>query len=971
MERRTGTPIATANKALLVLVGTTSGVIASMLGRVLDSKGGREGVQVVHFDSAPADTMRDDGDSASDCIALAGAGERSGDWGMNRFVHIAAPGEELMESVDAGEREGYDTLPPQAAQTVASATKEGVGGLRSVGPSAARANAKQIRGTLDQKVKALIDDKQELYSEQGTGLRVFEFTTSLGGTQGALSSIHRTLQDIARKARIALSTQRVIGVPGMERSEDMESAYSNTAAYFREAQAAASGVCMDLEFDAVGCEPQVVAEPSECDFLVSDVNDPPGMPRRIKLPALNALIANWFYLLIRTPLGARLSQVLMDFMDDADVENDRGERRKARSFGLSFITLGRHRLIRNGGVTLTGKAISALLAGSDEDVVQTDVKQFVRVHRLHEGAGYTEISSALCSGEERGEDLLERLRHVVGRTLSGLDPETFLNRGAEICQTAVEQSGDFKGTIDQNAGRLIDDVRAAMDDQVSRACWDHDRGITAAKAWVERARLVFENMKELAGEDQQESRAEVEELTDVVNAITNNAVPGFLKMGPLERYFAKAQVAELSKRYAIESARLAAMKVEDEARSGAIRVLSRIGELLHTHEAILTDLERSLADEAKSLAAEKERILHEDGTLMNPNGFRLDDDLDYYYSQTLRRPGDGDADVAMLEEREVKNLISQLGADGRAVPGTVDAESITKRLRTSAEERVRPYVMSLTAASEFFRRYADKPAELMRFLRERDAEAYERIRLRDTATEDNPCHIMRFVLAGRDRGAEIAAKLNRAASPRSATNGNAEYELLELDDDERIVLVQVMLTFPFSEVDVYRTSLGYYRQEAQALSYEKRHRTPMGRALPDIGVFASDRDAEVAMLRAYAIGALQTEGGNGSLRLVLHRHRVERVAIGTDIHDPACPFKDYATRVELASRFGCHWRLVGSEPIRRDLSLLSGGDSDATQSDGMGRLLIQLVSPEAVAILMEEMDFYERSTNPAACIWSK
>lgn len=963
--------------ALLVGVGTSAGAILNILRWLLAGFRNPERLGVLHVDSDRTFSF------AHLPIPLFQKNGADG-WGPDAFVHIPPPAEDFVKSIQRGERVGYDHVPPAVLDTLNGDDGIGVGGIVLLGNAAGILHEPRVRSAIRRAINRITDHRTEFNDHGDAPLVVFEIAGCLGGTWGALEPVHDVIVDEAHRMGIQVSFQRTILFPGIHPARDMGTSMANAAAWLQEFAATASSCRLRLLRLGKGEPPRVEPAQTGPVWVVSDMNNAPGKTSTVTTSELFTLVAYWHWLWLATPLGARLEQTLVDFHDDALGVDANGERRVGRTFGISFITMNHERIESFSAMRLVRLSLEALHGPVDIEEVEGEVRQFNRNHRLHEGANFAEVSNAIRSTNASGQmavDQVARFRNLFDANLAGLEGVALLRDGPGIADTTVAQTADTAARFRASREALVDHVVRDIDAHVLRWLWDPERGASYTQAWLAEGKRVFDRMVDLASNDLRQHEEQINKMSAAVQTMEAEAIPRFLNMGPIRRWFNRGPIQTLAEHYFRTRRALEMARKEGQARAEAIEALRAIGAAFEARHTAITALIDELAAASNMAGAEEERIRQWDGTLHNPNGFRLDDDLESCYRQVIARLGDKEAELDIVEQRAVHDLLVELGKHGDLLALSAEPGRIARELETIARNWIQPRVAALHVEDELFRRYPPGSEKLRRFMRERDRQAMERLTFSGTAEHDNPVHLLRFVCADSRRGTEIVRAVNDASYTRAQAQGNVQYELIGVADPQRITLVQVRLSFPPSQIGLYPACVSAYADCKRTLQFERNHTDLVGRYLPRPGMRSTPDDARIALVKAFAIPAdavnskpapLELVAENGVSEVVLIRWNGQRETLGTDLSVERHIARQYDVRVELATRFYTTWRIHGPDELRSRVLLLGAARAGKlVQPDPLALAIAPLVNDEAIQAVLDEMAWYKRNTDPNACLWSR
>jgi hypothetical protein len=906
---------------------------------------------------------------------------RNGDGAALRppLVLTPPPNQDLVTAILDGAVPDLSYAPPELLRLLTSNGLVGVGGKALLGRTCIGTNEIPIRGAFEALLARLTDARVALrgaHAERPP--RVIEVANCLGGMQGGLDRLHDLLADHAHRLGVALTFERIVLYPGVHPAKDMRGAMANAWVWTIEASARASGRYVELHFDRDGGRPVRRLAPVLPTWVVSDLNNASGKPATLETSALFTLLAHWLRLLTATPFGARLEAALVDFEDDARAVDPRGERRIARSFGLAFVTLNRERVARFTVQRLVRRALECLQGPVEAQAIEAAKRQFIRAQRLREGAGFREISEALLvlgPTGQAGLDQRTRFRRLFETQLEPLAGLALLRAVRDVFHTTVAQTRDAADHLREARRGLVARVVAEIDQAIRRGLWAPEWGVPHVQAWVQEGQRTCARLVELAAADRSQHGEQITGLQDVVQR-QEEAIARFLEMDAMGRWCNRRHMQTLAERYVREATALQVARLEDQAREEAITALQALAEVFADRGAKVTRLLDELASASTRASDEEARVRQWDGTLTNPNGLALDDDLDGLYQLVLSRPGEEAQDAAAVEQRAARELLQTLEQHGALLDLAQEEGRLATELTSLAFERVRTPIRDLHVQTELLRRYPADSEALRACLRARDHEAHERVTLKGTVELENPTQVLRFVCGDAHRATEIVQALNQAARPRA--QGQAQYEFVDTGDPEQLVLVQLRLSVPPSQLGLAPACREAYVQRSRGQAQESLHSTLVGRFLPEPGVPATDRDAQVALVKAWAIEALESSGAGA---LVYRGFLGEREDVDSALH----LFRQFAVRVEVSTRFYCAWQEYGPEPLRCRIVQLSalpealrqGSDAapqqeeQAPEAPPASRYVAGLLSPDAVRQVLAELEWYDRNTVPQATWWGR
>ena len=943
---------------VFVLIGTSASGISLTLGHLLEDVEKSERIKRLAFDS---DATQNYPHRTEPLVSRIGAGP----WEPNTFIPIPIPNQDISEAILSGERPGeFDNVPSSILQTLKNHDKVGVGGLVGLGDASGNLNQDRCREAVRNVFNQITDSRNVLYGRAEVPLVVYEIAGCLGGTWGALERIHEVIVDEADQMSITVIFHRIMIYPGVHASKDMVASMANAFAWTKEFAARSTGRYVQMRFDRVSNRPVRRLASVIPTWIVSDMSNSPGKPTTVDTPALFSMIAHWLRLVTATPFGSGLPATLVDFEDDALEVDDNGERRVARSFGLSFVTLDRERVARFGVQKLVRHSLEQLHGPVDPEQVDEEIRQFFHHHHLHEGAGFTDLSRILRSQDPQGQtrvDPVTRFRSLFEESIRHLRGIDLLKAAPNIFQTTVTQTADAAEQIRETRRGFVEQVERELDHYINHRLWDPDRGVAHIQAWLQEAKDTLEWMVGLAAEDRRQHVERIASLQHRVERLEEEAIPPFTTMNSSQRWFNRRHIHRLAHEYVLQAKALESARQEDLAREEAIAALKEIRAIFEDRHGCVSRLTEEMASAISSTRAEEERIRHWEGTLVNPKGVALDDDLDGLYTRILSRPEDEgqDQEEGAIESRAARELLLALQVRTDVLELVKGEGGIAATMESMAFERLRPAVLALHVQTELLRRDLD---ELKSLLSERDWEAFESVRL-NGATDHDRAQVVRFLYADDYRADEILQVLNQAAYLRGmGTAHNAQYRLTRHPGDaEYLIFVHLRLSIYPAQISLSSGCRKNYVLKERDSTCLPIHTELVGRFLPEQGVQATPLDAQIALIKAMAIGALEPANGNGSEAFVYCAYEGAHEPVDGDLR----LFRRFDVRVEVATRFYCDWREIGPNPLREQVLQLGAlVDGDVPEASPLSRQAAEYLDKRAVEKVIEELEWYGRNTLP-------
>lgn len=966
---------------LLIFLGTFLRTVYHNLGHLIDGGGQTERLQVI---CADADETNSHPNRAA---PLFPNGQK--ELASNSFVRLDLPPEDYRKSVLQGERGGEaDALSPEVLRKMVSNQGQGAGGQVVAGSLLGRLNGQRVQGKVRRCLQQITDATEEVANENGAEVRVLIAAGCFGAHGGAIEEVRHAVEKEATDLGHNAEFERLVSFPGNHPSRDMEQSQANSLSFLREQAARSTGryVWLRPNRETGDWEPSL-APTVEASFLESDKNNAPRTASTCGTKEFASLMAHVLALRITSPFGSRLDGDLIDFADDAQGYNKHGERRMVRSIGLSTVSLNRDRIRSYATERLSSRAWRLLQGrapapseGEGPDEVEREARDFLTRESLLEGEGYEDLSRHLRSeGTIEGLRPQDRFESVLERQLGDLEEGIERLQGAPDCRRMAEQQleDDWEDALRRAAEAKQSDSEEALRQFIEGKVWDLDSGVLYARELSDELATHLEAMIEKAEEANRERADRIEEQERALREIEDEGIGKFEEMNGFQRWMNQDQIQTLADRYLRRSTALLSARVNHAAGLKAVSILESLHDLAQDLHAKLTSAASWLDQAIDEATDEIDRIVEWNGVLDNPNGVRLgaaESDLEAFYFRALQREGEGDQeDEDLTEQNAARELIRRLEADGgpsflelvsEEDPETggdeTDGDRIEEYIRTQARGRVEPSVGNFHVQEELLRRYPDGAnGDLQGFLRARDRDAYERIRLTDLTDRDDGEQVLRY-LCGDDRhGQKLTGALNESAQPRD--NGEATYDFVDTGDSERLYVVQVRVSVPPGQVADLSTLRSAYRSRSQD-QFETLHTEPVGRHLPKLRGKEAKQDKQRALVKAYALGAL-SEGRP----LTYHTFEGEEENLLQKLESK----QNFDVRTEISTRFFCAYRLKGPEPLRSRLDALEEKLEAETSPDApVLDALTEEVSDEAIGDVREQISWYETNTVHQSALWN-
>ena len=935
---------------LFITIGTAAWSKLIQLRQLMDIGINLRPIKVLHFDT--------DGTRNFPHLAAPFDPEKNeANWGANSFIHIPLPNRDFVRSINNGLRPGFDNIHPTAFDTVGEGVV-GVGGNVLLASAITNAHYSKIRGAIRRVLKEITSIKNEL-STADTSLNIHEIAGCLGGTRGALENIHDIIVDEAHKMGISVSFNRIMLFPGVHLAKDPENSLANSAAWIREFSARASGRYIYLSYGKNG-EPTIKTAPVVPTWVISDTNNAPGTASTISTKELFSSVAHYLHLQLTTPLESRLDQMLVDFQGKSLKTNKFGEGRVAQSIGVSHITFNREYVAQSIIKKSVQRTLEHWLRSANSEEIIQNIENFVRDRRLREGADFSELSSALSSNKEVNH--VSRFRHLFNQSLENFSEIELLEKAPEISKmTQTQTMATAQTHMEESRFEFVGKIGYEIEHHTEHSIWAPELGISAALAWLTEGKRITSHMAVMATKNKK-AHEQLISLEENTRTIEEEDIPNFLNMKWVVRLFKLKSIQEKIRHYIELVQQLGILRLKNIAQTQAAQTLEEISEAFESQLTQVTQVREELTSTVATVKDELKKIKQSDQAFINPKGIALDGDLEELYSRILFQIGNENYELAEIETRFANELLIELKTHHNLFELCKNPGQLKAELEQLISKRIRPHVETLHVQTELIRRYNDKQLET--FFRERDRESHEFLPLDGCVEYDNTLHVVRLVCGDRLHGSHLTEMINQVAYDRA--DGNARYEFIDTGNPERLTLIQLRLCVPPSSIASYKVCRDTYEQVRKEMTYESMYTDLVGSFLPEPGVVATFHDAQVALVKALAINILQLDKSNGvpALKFCQYTKQLESVTSSLEV------FKQFNTRVEITTRFWCEWRLHSPAPIRKKIQRLKALILNIAQNPTtIEKIVSSLISKEALQTVLEELEFYDRNTNPLACLW--
>jgi hypothetical protein len=387
----------------------------------------------------------------------------------------------------------------------------------------------------------------------------------------------------------------------------------------------------------------------------------------------------------------------------------------------------------------------------------------------------------------------------------------------------------------------------------------------------------------------------------------------------------------------------------------AIGVLRGVLVALREHLAELQAAVDIIAAERDTAQGELQRIVAHRPDYRCPVGLPLiasAEDLEAFYVRLL--PAGGEEQVLA----DVHARLLELAEGTRVTDRGRFHEQIVSAVEATFGDRVR----QLHVVDELRRRFPD-PEQLGAVLQERVRESHEWIQLKDNSDRENGVFVIRLLGIDRKHAGDLPELLGRYDYQRGTG-----FQVVDIDDRDRIVFVQFRAVFPYSDWAHSAHADEAYERLSEHLPFEKFHVVPGERSLPLAGELLTDEAVRVLACKAWMLGRLRYDERDSTWFLLSSDETP--LALG-DTFDVLLGSEGYRRAVDIASHYACAYLARGPEWIIERLGHLravrTGKRSGATVAEHHVAVLV--ADDEVCDLVLRELDWWRKNSVPAAMQW--
>lgn len=879
-------------------------------------------------------------------------------WPVGTFHPVNLPGPSLVQQIETGYyRQGqFENLNPQALQALKSSSNAS-GGTPPNGWLAFATHQENLAQVIRRRFELILTQHREQVETANNGVQVILLASGFGGfASGTQESFARLILRIAREKQLEINLSRLLLIPGgTNTSKDSDNSRAVTAALLKEMTAISSGRHYHREkvFGSEDLE-TTTTRFVPC-FLFSDTNHAPGTPKGLLVSDFAGMVSEYLWTVATTDLGPRLDASIADFQIASQEPTVTGEPKFGASAGVSTIYLGRERLRQYAIARLKLAALDYAIAkgapsmnvGADAGMIQQEVQRFVDGHYLLEGGGVSNLSDWLLETPLEGGDLLSptRLKAMIANNTRHLKALELVKHGKERVQVACQQAGDIDVALPSRQAHLLATVIADL----AQKCWDclqdSHQGLLAVRAFLEKLVALLEHLISVSEGDDSLYEEEVGKYEDWLESFQTNAIPKLQREFAFARYFKQNEVEQEANAYLrmLEKYQLAQMK--QKAHWVATESLKR---LLEPVKAQLASLQAAVGGVQVALEQSRvqcQAVVDYQSRFECPNGLILiktEAQLQDYYHRIL--PDGGEPQVVIEVYRRAI-------ATEESFSILSDWQRLTARLEAEIAPKLSPKLNALHVVEELHRQYPGEEA-LGAVLKERDRESFEFIQLKDSADLEHGVKAIRLLGIDQNRAGDLLPILRRYAH-----ESRMNHEVVNTADPERIIFVQYRGVFSYKDWAHFDNAKEAYRRISRKTDFEKHHIVIGSRFLPFPGEMLTPEQAAVVVIKAWLLDRIETQpylclvAAGRNIKL----DRILEVLGGGEGYKPT---------VEVVSAFNCHYLEVGADAIRQRLALLQ-----AEEQDEVERAIAPFWNESVVALLNEELDWWERNTVRGAMVW--
>lgn len=910
------------------------------------------------------------------------ASENSPDvWPIATFIPCTAPGPATIEEIGKGAyKPQYDLTNPNAIKAL-QGNADAAGGTRPNGALITELHIPKIVEEFSKRLTNITQRRMESASTRQSKVRVILIGTTFGGfASAAKESIRRALRNTAARFGVEIDLLYIVLIPGgTNQPDNFDHTAAVTHAVLKEQAALATNSAWQCRVpDGSNLFEMEPVRPDPVLYL-TDTNNAPGTPHALSISDFNGLGAEIVLAIALTDIGEKLSAKFGDMASKSAIKNRFGENLSARSAGMSIIHLDRSRGKQFLTARIELEVLNRLLQDIDLKLVLQDVSNFLKTNHLLEGKGVTQLSDTLL--ESNGVNtfgVIEDFERVFGIHLSNSTESDPVVRAKRCYGLAVRQNGDVGTQLTTKANARYDTVVAQIQKYLTQLSLHPDFGVIGAQKWTEVmassiANLVMAANTETAVFETEVSTIQkrIEELEKPVPVQPKPEAKGFgLKnLFPFKGKSKESGQTPVSTsspgtdfaQYTSELVELYSAKARLQSHLEAIDLLGRLSSLLEQRlKGEATSSKIGLEIRRETLKNHIQHITEYRPNYECPVGLSLlntKEDFESFFSRLLP--------TGKVQET-LNAIFTKLTGDQVSLVSLGEADQL-RTLQQSIHNLLAEQIQVEHIVDELYRRFPTDES-LGAMLRRRDLESFEYLKLKDNADQEHTPYVIRYVAMDTKRQGEFLNILNRFA-----TKNRKEYEIVHIDDPERIIFFQFRAGFPVSSWIHYESGYEIYRRTFSTLPFDRHHVVPGDRFLPAPGRPLPESESRLIALKAWILERLAFDGEEESWKLLSALHRDFGQEIGSSVDALLEHFGSsdgYAHSVDVVSHFNCFYRMNGPDPIRQKLTLLHQTREGQTNTvNATNQKVAQFTRPEDVEKIRQELKWWEKNTVPAAMVW--
>lgn len=879
-------------------------------------------------------------------------------WRTGTFLPCQLPGPDMVRRIREGQHRGRFEYLNSEAVIALEGHGEASGGVRTNGWLAVETNRARIHQEIRRRFEAIITRRRVLASPSSGKVRVILVDGTFGGFgSGSNDWLRRFIPEIACEMRIDIDLSSIVLVPGTNVPKDPDSTFALTHAVLRELAAQSTGLHWHRRKRTSGNRVEMSKSLFMPTVIMSDTNHAPGEPKALSVENFHGMVAELLRAHCLTDIGPRIDALAADFQTLSLQLTSAGEPRFGRSAGIALVHLDRDRLFQFARAKMTDLLLSSSLDHADAQALQRDVRAFFEARRLVQGARVQQLSDRLL---ERGDgrrglvdaDRFHRLYHNNTAELTGM---ALLTEAPRRLQLSLQQSGNLETALTGRGDDLIVSLAADVRKRTDELARDRRTGCGGARQWNNEIILVTENMLAEAAKDTAIFEQRVAELQRRATHFENVYVPQLRRKNAIYRWRRRRLIDANAAEYArcLEEQELARMRLA--AHVQAMRVLTGLLDTLRQRFTEVQTAVDTVTAEREAARSEVERITRHRPDYDCPVGLPLIDgpeDLQRLYARLLPEGGEeqvlDDVHARLLQVNEILGVAS--------APALFH-EQVMRAVETS----FRVQISDLHVVDELRRRFPGAE-ELGAALRERVRESHEWIQLRDNCDLENGVFLVRLLGIDANRAGDIPKLLAQYDYQRGGA-----FQVVSMDDPERIYFVQFRGVFPYSDWAHFPHSRAVYERVSEEIPFEKLHVGPGERSLPVPGDVLVDVAVQVVLVKAWLLGRLQYDEHDAMFLLISSDEMPQ--PLGEQL-EALSGVEGYRRTVDVSSHYWCRYLARGPDPIVERLAYFRSLSSDhGAAGASLERHLVALVSEEACNWIEGELKWWRKNSVPSAMEW--